>query len=48
MNRYKKVLHLMSLIEFVEGANIEFNYFDEWSIEKIDKEIEFYEYVSEK
>ncbi|WP_189654333.1 hypothetical protein [Bacillus thuringiensis] len=48
MNRYKKVLYLMSLIEFVEGVKIEFNYFDEWPIEKIDNKIEFYEYVSEK
>jgi hypothetical protein len=48
MDRYKKILHLITLIEFVEGVKIEFNYFDEWPIEKIDNEIEFYEYVSEK
>ncbi|USL89534.1 hypothetical protein vBBcePLY3_00023 [Bacillus phage vB_BceP_LY3] len=48
MEREEKLKHLIELIEFVEGVKIEFNYFDEWSIEKIDNKIEFYEYVAEK
>lgn len=46
--KFKKIRYLISLIEFVEGVKVPFEHFEDWSLEKIEKKIEFYDYVSYK
>lgn len=48
MTREEKVNYLIELIEFVEGEDLSTEYFKEFSDEKLDSEIDMYEYVSEK
>ena len=48
MTRYEKINHLIKMIKFVEGEVVPFEHFSNYTDEKIDKEIEFYGYVSEK
>jgi len=48
MDRFDKITHLQNLIIQVEGVFVKTEYFKDYEEEKIDKDIEFYEYVLDK
>lgn len=48
MTRTEKVKFLIDLINEVEGTLVDPYYFESYTDKKLEKEISFYEYVSEK
>lgn len=48
MTREEKIKLLIQLIDFVEGAIVAPPYFESYTDEQLDKEVKWYEYLSEK
>lgn len=48
LNREEKIKLLIQLIDEVEGAIVAAPYFESYTDEQLDKEIQWYEYLSEK
>ena len=48
MKRDEKILFLIQAIIDIEGVRLESNYFEDWSDEKIDDEVDWMEYLLTK
>jgi hypothetical protein len=48
MSRAEKIKRLVELIEFVEGVEVDPSTFNNWDEGKINDELDFYDYVSNK
>ena len=48
MKRDEKILFLIQTIIDIEGVRLESNYFEDWSDEKIDDEVDWMEYLLTK
>ena len=45
MKRDEKILFLIQAIIDIEGVRLESNYFEDWSDEKIDDEVDWMDYL---